>query len=131
MKAAAQILAFYFLLGSLFPGTDFSQLSKLCKLLEHFELHLQTATQQGQALRFSAFLLDHFSGEASHEHGDAGQSHQELPLQSIQYFPMVLPEHSLLLALSPYKPTTALYVSEEDAMPSGFRGSIFRPPVLS
>lgn len=131
MKAAAQILAFYFLLGSLFPGTDFSQLSKLCKLLEHFELHQQTAAQQGQALSFASFLLDHFSGEASHEHDDAGQSHQELPLQSIQYFPMVLPKHSSLLALLPHKPATTLFIAEEDAMPSGFCSTIFRPPVLS
>jgi hypothetical protein len=131
MKAAAQILAFYFLLGSLFPGTDFSQLSKLCKLLEHFELHQQAAAQQRQTLTFTTFLLDHFNGDASHEHGDAGQSHQELPLQSLQYFPMVLPEHSSMLALTPHKPTTSLFIAEEDAMPSGFRGSIFRPPVLS
>ena len=129
MKAAAQILAFYFLLGSLFPGTDFSQLSKLGKLLEHFELHQQEAAATSETLAFSTFLLDHFWGQHRHDHHD--DSHQELPLQSIQHFPLVLPAHHPVLASGPEQPVAALVIAIKEVRPSGFCGAVFRPPVLS
>jgi hypothetical protein len=129
MKAISKILAFYFLLGSLFPGTDFSQWSKLYVLLEHFEEHGAEAAAQGEALSFPVFLLDHFLAADRHDHPDG--SHQDLPLQSIQYFPLVLSESEPLLTALPVLPHAALFVAEECSLHSGYFGAVFRPPIFS
>jgi hypothetical protein len=133
MKSIAYMLAFYFLLGSLFPGTDFSQLIRLAHLLEHFELHQQHAAQRDQSLSLAAFLLDHFWNPDRHEPGDAGHHHQDLPLQSVQNFPLVLPEHhDIWRALElPSQHAAAQFSDDETCLPTGYCGAVFRPPVAS
>lgn len=50
MRGIAYILAFYFLVGSLFPQTDFSQLVRLADTYAHFEEHRAEAAATDLAL---------------------------------------------------------------------------------
>jgi len=85
MRAVAYILAVYMALGSLLPGTDFSQLSRIPSLLDHFSLHQQLAEQTGEQLSFLQFVHMHFYQTNSHaeDANGAKHDHQELPLQSV------------------------------------------------
>ena len=80
MKPIAKILAIVFLLGSLLPRTDFSQLTKLKDLTDHFQLHVEVARLADQEVSLRKFLYDHFANPNSHQH--PGGEHQQLPLHS-------------------------------------------------
>lgn len=83
MRAVAYLMAGYMLIGSFFPGSDFSQLSRMPTLLDHFYQHRDLASQNGSELSVLDFLRIHFL--QTNQHGDApGQhDHHELPLQSL------------------------------------------------
>lgn len=80
MKFIAKILALIFLLGSFMPRTDFSQLTHLKDLTDHFQLHIQEAESTGEEISLHQFLLDHFVNPTEHEHQNS--DHQQLPLHS-------------------------------------------------
>lgn len=128
MKLTAHILALYFLLGSLLPGSDFSQLKKAPAVLEHYLLHQQLE----DAGSFFDFLYDHFWNPRGHQHEDGGKSHQELPLKTVQIFSPLLPaDHAVpeLASLPVYRsPSILHYLSFTGA---AHEGAIFRPPILS
>lgn len=129
MKILARILAFYFLLGGLMPGSDFGQLGRMFDLLEHFHLHRQMAAQNGRTLSFSSFVAAHFWQPDSHRHNDGGQSHQELPLKSVQVFSQILPGHFFLQLAPPFLKGIKHFPPEERLLPAGYSGAIFRPPM--
>ncbi len=78
MRLLPLFLATYFLLGSLLPRTDFSQLTKVADLLGHYQEHQLEAEE---ALSFLDFLCMHFIHPDHHE--ETGHDHQNLPLKSI------------------------------------------------
>jgi hypothetical protein len=80
VQLIAKILAFYFLLGSFFPKTDFGQLITLPDLYQHFQEHRQEAFSSGQDFSVWDFLQNHFLDTNSHE----DNRHNDLPLKSIQ-----------------------------------------------
>lgn len=131
MKTIAKILALYFLLGSLLPGSDFSQLKAAAAIWEHFQLHQEIAARSGQKASLASFLAAHFWDINSHTHNDGGQSHQDLPLKSIHLFSQA-PTSGISLHLD--SPAAAL--SRVIAHYCFFAGAahavaIFRPPILS
>ena len=81
MKLTANILAFYLLLGSFLPRTDFSQLLKLKDLQEHYQLHQLEAKLAGVAFTLQEFLYDHFIQPDGHDH-EGENDHEGLPMSS-------------------------------------------------
>lgn len=82
MQLTAKILALYFLLGSFFPRTDFSQIAALPDLYDHFQEHRKEVIAKGASLSFLDFLQQHFISPDGHAHQD--NSHQDLPLSTVQ-----------------------------------------------
>lgn len=130
MKLIAQILALYFLLGSLLPGSDFSQLKKAPAVWEHYLLHRQLAVDAGEDTSLLDFLYAHFLYPDSHRHNDGGQSHQDLPLKTVHTFSQILPANVSTLQLP------ALPVAHSRVIPhhqsyngAAHEGAVFRPPV--
>ncbi|NUQ25997.1 MAG: hypothetical protein HUU34_18770 [Saprospiraceae bacterium] len=107
MRATVYILIAYFLVGSILPGMDFSQLTKLPNLIEHYRHHHST-DDKTTAL---AFFLQHFINPNLHHHKDAGDCHKKLPLKSF--------EHSV-----------NYFISEETA-PAVSRSFFYKIPPLS
>ena len=82
MKVTALLLAGYFLLGSLLPRTDFSQLWHLDDLRRHFQQHVAEAEAAGEVLSYRKFFYEHFINPDQHEQ-DHPAEHDALPLHSI------------------------------------------------
>ena len=97
MRALAHLLALYMLLGSLFPGSDFSQLSRIPSLLDHFAQHREMAKQKDDQLSFLQFVRMHFYQTNQHEEDSGDHDHQELPLQSVSMHLEFTCAESLLL----------------------------------
>lgn len=82
MKSISKILAFYFLLGSVFPNTDFSQITRMLNLCDHFNQHKQEKNLQNQPFSFTEFLISHYTQPDQHQHPN-GHCHQNLPLHQL------------------------------------------------
>lgn len=127
MSLTAKILAFYFLLGSLFPKTDFGQLAHISQMINHYEQHRISAQQAGTSFSLLLFLQQHFLDPSSHEHGD--DTHNQLPLKHfhglINYF---LESAEPALPFSPQYASNTLFAQKE-AILSGFLTHLFRPPL--
>ena len=132
MKHTAQILALYFLFGSLIPGSDFSQLKKAPAVWEHYQLHQCLAAGSGEKASFLEFLYAHFWDTNSHQHNDGGQSHQGLPLKTVYAFSLVLPAspNQLVLGTLPIE-EHRIILHYHSLASSPHEGAIFRPPILS
>jgi hypothetical protein len=132
LKPIAIILAFYLLLGSIFPRTDFSQLLRLADLAEHFSEHQAEAVANGQDVSWWNFLKIHFL-HTDHDHQEGGDQHANLPFHSM--------DSSIafnLLCFSP-KPPEQVLASADSDLPfyrttfplSGYRPGIFHPPAMA
>lgn len=131
MKPVAKILALYFLLGGLMPGSDFAQIGKLASLLKHYQLHQQMASQEGKTLAFSTFLAAHFWQPGDHQHNDGGQSHQDLPLKNVHVFSHILSEPTRFQLSSPLMGLAQHGFDHNNIQPAAYSGAIFRPPIVS
>ncbi len=69
------------LIGSLFPYSDFSQLSHLADLKAHYLEHKTEAEQRNNSITFLDFLYTHFIDR--HSDADHEEDHHQLPFQSI------------------------------------------------
>ncbi len=79
-RAVARILAVYFIVGSLFPHTDFAQLQHIPIVGDHFRLHINDAILSGEDYNLLEFLWAHFIEADDHEHSD-GTNHSDLPVR--------------------------------------------------
>jgi hypothetical protein len=126
MKLASLLLSLHILLGSLLPHADYTELSKLPDLYEHYQLHL--AKSNGK-LSLTDFLAMHYTdSQHSQSEGDV-----ELPFQhhhtcvgAVVYF---LPDFQF--QFTPIEPTADLsYPPLSPFFPTAFT-SIFQPPKLN
>ncbi len=81
MKITPLILAFYMLIGSFIPKTDFSQLLHISDMVEHYQLHKKNAAAQGQEFCWVEFVKAHVLPSQEHEHDESG-NHEKIPCQS-------------------------------------------------
>ena len=68
-------------IGSLIPNSDFSQLTRVPDMLEHYELHQQEVMNLNIEISFWEFLKIHFITPDGHEH-EGNDDHQNCPFQS-------------------------------------------------
>lgn len=81
LKITSLVLAFYMLIGSFIPKTDFSQLLHLSDMVEHYQLHKKNAVAQGLNFCLVDFVKVHVLSSEQHEH-DNTDDHKKLPCQS-------------------------------------------------
>lgn len=84
MKSTAWILACYLALGSMFPGSDFSQIPRLAEAIRHYSLHLQEADDINQTFSTLDFLSLHYFKPHKH-HKAPHHNHHNLPFQSLDH----------------------------------------------
>lgn len=129
MKIFAQFMALYFLLGSLFPWTDFSQLAKIPNLFEHYECHMAEAAAEGENPVFTDFFKEHFFGSINKEHQDP--THHQLPLKTINIdFQFVI---SKVLAIQFKKIVVKRNHSfgTQSLFGSDFSTNLYHPPIFA
>ena len=117
-------------LGALIPRSDFSQLTKVKELAEHYELHKSEALENGQTIKFIEFVFLHFVEGDDHDHEDS--DHEDLPFK--QFVSCI----SLFFATDTWSMTTvdtndywiksivttgAAFIEEE------FYSTVFHPPL--
>ena len=78
----AKFFSIYFLLGSLIPGTNFTDLTHLPDLIDHYQMHVTEAAANGETYSFVRFMDDHFINPDHHARDGHSQEHQDLPLHS-------------------------------------------------
>ena len=131
MKITPLILAFYMLIGSFIPKTDFSQLLHVSDMMEHYQLHKKGAVAQGQDFCVVEFVKAHVLTSANHDH-DESDDHENLPCQS--------PHVSVLLFATDIKfdisdisfPTVLNELSfQNNFYLTGFIKSFIQPPSFS
>ncbi|MBK8702820.1 MAG: hypothetical protein IPN33_03865 [Saprospiraceae bacterium] len=124
MRATVYILITYFLVGSILPGMDFSQLTKLPNLIEHYRHH-RSSDDKTTAL---AFFLQHFVNPNLHHHQDAGDCHKKLPLKSfehaVNYF--IYEETAPAVSSFFYK---IIPFSSQEFLSILSTSAVFRPPI--
>jgi hypothetical protein len=126
-KVAIHLLSFYFIIGSLFPKSDFSQINRFVSLYDHYQDHLQTAHICDQKISFYQFIWMHFFDIG--EHSDKDPAHENLPLQTINsssaisssYDIFILQLNGISASLSQFKFHAPLSTD--------FIQNIFQPPV--
>ena len=127
MKVFAMVMAVYFLFGSIFPRTDFSQLAKVPNVFKHYECHVAESIAKGETPSFSGFLMDHFFGSLDEDHKDP--SHHQLPLKS-----MGLDFQFVLSKPIPFRVKAPVIKSEKHFYTRSLQGkdfsdSFFQPPI--
>ncbi|MEZ4950223.1 MAG: hypothetical protein R2879_13175 [Saprospiraceae bacterium] len=129
MKIFANIMAVYFLLGSFFPRTDFSQLAKVPNIFKHYECHVLESKAKHVKPDFTKFLTDHFFGSLEHEHQD--QSHHQLPLKTINLdFQFLVTKQANLLIKNLLNLTQRVF-STNNLIGVDFTLNLFHPPIHS
>jgi hypothetical protein len=116
-------------LGSMLPGADFSQLSTLPRVIQHYELHQQIASQKGQQLSIHQFLYDHFWQQNSHDHEDGGQSHKDLPLKHVHSFSHLTLQFSRPVFTLPSIVRKQMVTVSLNHLSTIYIGAVFRPPI--
>lgn len=79
----AKFFSIYFLFGSLIPGTNFVEFTKLPDLIDHYQLHVQEATLSDEDYTLFNFINDHFLNPDEHTQSGHEPDHQNLPLHHV------------------------------------------------
>lgn len=130
MRALAHMLALYMLLGSLFPGSDFSQLSRIPSLLDHFAQHREMANQKDDQLSFLQFVRMHFYQTNQHADHSGEHDHQNLPLQSISlHLEFTISAFSLPEISCPFTETQSAFAYQAP-QGSNYAATFLQPPIV-
>ncbi len=130
MRLFSVVLALYLWLGALFPGMDFSQLSSVSTLYQHFNEHnLQLVQTKQVPLSLMDFLWLHMSDIDSHDH-EEGTRHADLPFQQfnldLQFLCLTLPT-LLLKNRQSHLHRTPIFIPQFN--PEEWETTVFHPPV--
>lgn len=128
MKITAKILAIYLFIGSFFPRTDFSQLTKIPELVSHYQLHVHEANTLGGTYSIWDFINDHFINPDGHTHPGTDNPHENLPFASVQSVVNFILEqvNTLQFSYTPEFSYTFSFIKK--LYSSDFNKSIFHPP---
>ncbi len=128
MRLFALFMAGYLFLGSLFPGTDFSQLARVVHVEHHYQTHLLEAGLTSSEFSFWAFLKMHYLAPDEHQ-GEHESDHQQLPYQSVSSPVLLLiTPHTLLSLPAPPHPAALRPAFANRLHLRGFTRSVFIPP---
>lgn len=92
----ANFFSVYFLLGSLIPGTNFSDLTHIPDLVDHYALHMAEAALLNEDYSLLKFINDHFVNPDEHTQNGHEQDHQNLPLHNISSIVFITSEFSMV-----------------------------------
>ncbi|MCB0651978.1 MAG: hypothetical protein KDC85_11940 [Saprospiraceae bacterium] len=121
-------MALYFLLGSAFPNTDFSQITRILNLRDHFNQHKQEKNSQNQPFSFTEFLTSHYTQPNQHQHPN-GHCHQNLPLHQLGHSADFVAIH--IPAIKSVKIATRLprHIVDTLMNANDYIQAVFQPPV--
>lgn len=124
----AKFFSIYFFLGSLIPGTNFSDLTHLPDLIDHFQLHVTEAAAVGETYSFVRFLDDHFINPDHHARDGHSREHQDLPLHSFSSALLFMPNFDFIIfeKVADTPPLQQFYIAPD--APGSIKG-IFQPPI--
>ncbi|MBK7406968.1 MAG: hypothetical protein IPL49_13320 [Saprospirales bacterium] len=131
MRLLARLFLVYWILGSFFPQADFSQMANLASLYQHFKLHQAEATATGQSITVAGFFLLHYPASVAHQHPGAPQSHQDLPLKSLQDVHWVDGRQVFLPLFRPADTSSGMQRAAADSLQEGIPSTVFRPPLTT
>ena len=132
MKITALLLAFYMLIGSFIPRTDFSQLVYLGDLKEHYLEHKAEAAEQNLSITLFEFLYQHFIDSNEHSDVDHEEDHHQLPLQTMNSFINLMITSSFFLDFKWSTTTFLLTITYQSPFYlSGFLSNMVHPPSFS
>ncbi|MCB9283482.1 MAG: hypothetical protein H6563_05355 [Lewinellaceae bacterium] len=129
MRLFARVLIIYWILGSLFPQADFSQLRNLPFLYRHFQMHREEAAANGASLSVGTFILMHYAAGSAHQHPGDSNSHQQLPFKSLQDIQWVGGKQLALFLPDLSGNPSCFLGSAGYPLLEGIRASVFRPPL--
>jgi hypothetical protein len=132
MRTTAWIVACYLGIGSLFPGSDFSQLPRLVQAYQHFALHVQEAKAEGNFFTALEFLRIHFLKPSAHR--KTNHNHHNLPFQSLDHIVVSLLGIPVSRDLPELEQPDILRKSLFSFLPligQAFKLPILQPPVFS
>lgn len=123
-------MAFYMLVGSFFPRTDFSQLVKLANIMEHYGQH-QADQRFGDAqLSLVQFLEIHFVTPDEHQQFP-GHEHGDLPFHTVNTLQHYTADTFPGLPRFEWVSTRIVHQFFYAALSfSNFSDGIFHPPVM-
>lgn len=131
MKLTALMLAFYMLVGGLLPRSDFSQLLHAQDLLNHYDLHVIEAVQEGKTFTVQDFLWVHFIQPDGHEHSSDHDAHHNLPGYSCNTsFLMLALELPIIQDYFKIKIADLPNFFHNSLFLKGFLSTLFHPPCL-
>ena len=124
----AKFFSFYFLFGSLIPGTNFSDLVHIPDLLDHYQLHVEESAKLCEAYTLVRFINDHFINPDKHTQKDHDQDHKNLPLHNVASNLLFSSEYSMTqIIFSNFEPNIQfLYIL---TTAPGCEKGIFQPPI--
>jgi hypothetical protein len=129
MKIVALFLAGYLLLGSLFPGMDYSQLTRLPNLYFHFQEHQSSSLLMEETESISDFLIAHFWSTKDHHQQDiAGHAHGNLPLSVLSGSFHFVPTQQAWVLLVSSEAVHPRFMEWKALLPQGVLPDVFIPP---
>ncbi len=127
-RGFALLFAFYFTLGSLFPGTDFRQLGLMVNMVHHYNTHRVLAESSAEDTGFLAFIWEHIISPADHD-DLKNHTHAGLPFQVLQ---------QCVSFIFAWAPLSLVQTEEARSQPAFFHPSlelwnlfydVFHPPI--
>lgn len=124
-------MALYFFLGSFIPNTDFSQLTRIFNLVEHFQQHRQETDAAGESFSFNRFISEHYTQTNHHQHPN-GHCHQKLPLHQFGGFtPDFVAQTIPSITSNELGENNPLLIGMSQWNSYEFVPSVFQPPVTT
>jgi hypothetical protein len=92
----ANFFSIYFLLGSLIPGTNFSDLIHIPDMVDHYVLHVEEAALLDEDYSLLKFINDHFINPDEHKQSGHEHEHQNLPLHHVSSTLLITGEYAIV-----------------------------------
>ncbi len=122
-------MALYFFIGSIFPNTDFSQMTKIFNLVEHFNEHKKENEKKGESFSLVKFFAEHYTQTGHHNHSN-GHCHQKLPLHQFGGFTADFVAQTIPFISSPeFEKNSPLLAGIYQWNAYEFIPSVFQPPI--
>ena len=115
----------YFLLGSIFPNTDFSQVGSIVDLFKHYQEH--KLELQDPSLSFFTFFKMHFIQPESHDHPDQDH-HEDLPFHQISTSIDLISISTMLAVVDPDSKIQSDNFIVKSLSSFDFLEQVYRPP---
>jgi len=111
------------------PGTDFSQMSNMLYMVDHYQLHVKEARDAGVEFNLADFIYLHYISPDGHSH-DSPVDHDKLPLKHVSCTACICEHNAMQLNTQDYASAdfefTFSYINPVDRIHSSI---LIQPPI--